>query len=168
MVVWSYGSRQVVTQINNCKVAFTITLWRLSGSCCTSHWKDAVYIVSFSKSFFSRCESLKPELVAVEWINCSKKDIRVWASLQLFILRLTRNQQKSANSWAYSLSICKFLRGASPQFFMINPQISTKYCTSLSQNSPKVLFVNFFYVQIWIIALYATFVRRKSMYLRKF
>jgi hypothetical protein len=66
-----------------------------------------------------------------------------------------------------------------------NPHIS-KVCQSVSRKSAiflwlkrkclqntahlclrtvlKVLFVNFFYVQIWIRALYAMFVRRKSMY----
>ncbi len=47
-----------------------------------------------------------------------------------------------------------------------NPQISTKYCTALSQSSPKSrLFIRFYCVQILSRALYSTFVRRKSMYL---
>jgi hypothetical protein len=81
---------------------------------------------------------------------------------------------KSANSWTHSLSqSANFLRWASPyianqQIFMINPQISTKYCTSLSQNSPKNPLCKLFYVKIWTRALYAMFVRRKSLYLRKF
>jgi hypothetical protein len=66
--------------------------------------------------------------------------------------------------------ICKFLRYASLancklQSFMIylqiaKMQISRNYCTTLSQNSTKVVFLKRFlcYVHIWIRALYAIFV----------
>jgi hypothetical protein len=51
---------------------------------------------------------------------------------------------------------------ASPQ--IANPQISTKYCTTLSQNNYEIrLSEGFFYVKIWNKALYAAFVRRKGM-----
>jgi len=49
---------------------------------------------------------------------------------------------------------------------MINAHISAKYCTTLSQTSPKCRLANFYYEQILIEALYAIFVRRKGMYLR--
>jgi hypothetical protein len=71
--------------------------------------------------------------------------------------------------------IRKFLRCASPQIanpqiFMINPQISSKFCTFLSKNSPSSrLFHRIFsYVQVWIREVYVIqyFARRKSMYLR--
>ncbi len=48
-----------------------------------------------------------------------------------------------------------------------NPQISTKYCTTLSQKSPKrFLCKRFISVQIWIRDLYA--IRTKGMNLRTF
>jgi hypothetical protein len=50
------------------------------------------------------------------------------------------------------------------QRVIANSQISTKYCTTLFQNSPKIRFLlDFYYVQIFISALYAIFVSRKSM-----
>jgi hypothetical protein len=77
--------------------------------------------------------------------------------------------------------IRKFLRWASPQiantvrkfyalqyFQIANLRISKKYCTTLSQNSSKVVFLKGFlwYVHILIRALNAVFVRRNNMYLR--
>ncbi len=68
-----------------------------------------------------------------------------------------------------------FLRCASPQItnpqiFMISPQIANlqiyKILQTLSQNSPKVVFLHdFYYVQILIRALYVKY-SRKGMYLR--
>jgi len=52
----------------------------------------------------------------------------------------------------------KFCRCASLQIFIINPQItnqpfSTKYCTPLWQNSPKVIFVNIFLCMHYMLYL---------------
>ncbi len=48
---------------------------------------------------------------------------------------------------------------------MANLQISTKFCTTLSPNSPKSRLVNVFHVKFWVRALYAIFERINSMYL---
>ena len=69
-------------------------------------------------------------------------------------------------------SICKFLccaspKIANPQIFMINPQIAnprtTKYCTTLSQNSHKshTFQIILLFLHNWIRALSAIFVRKK-------
>jgi hypothetical protein len=60
-------------------------------------------------------------------------------------------------------------QNANPKIFMINPQnanpqVSTKYSTTLSHKSPKSRLLHDHYVQIVIGALYATFVRGKVMY----
>jgi hypothetical protein len=81
-------------------------------------------------------------------------DVNIIDGKTNFILKSAN--RKFANSWAHSAianpQIRKFLRYASPQIenpqiFMNNPQIviSTKYHTTLSQNSPKSrLFTRFF------------------------
>ena len=60
--------------------------------------------------------------------------------------------RKSENSWAPSaiknLHISEACKSANPQITRINPQISTKYCTILSQNSentPKSISLNYLY-----------------------
>jgi hypothetical protein len=56
--------------------------------------------------------------------------------------------RKSVNSWAYSAItnpqisyVCQSTNGKSANFYynlqIANPQVSTKYCTTLSQKSPK-------------------------------
>ncbi len=102
------------------------------------------------------------------WIN------QRWAS-KLFWKSANR---KSANYWANPLlQIRKLLMCANPQ--ITNQQILKwlncifanfhKYWTRLSQNSSKCRFkMIFYFVQIWTRALYARFVRRKSMRLRTF
>ncbi len=77
------------------------------------------------------------------------------------------------NSWAHSTSanpqIAQLCQFANPQIFIIKPQISTKYCTTMSQNSPK----NRLFIQFLLrtnfnqsIICYSIFVKRKSLYLR--
>jgi hypothetical protein len=60
------------------------------------------------------------------------------------------------------LSQIQKLRWANPQ--IANPRITTKYCTTLSLNIPKVVFLTDCFIQIWIKALFVILVRRKSMY----
>jgi hypothetical protein len=91
--------------------------------------------------------------------------------------------RKSSNSWAHSAITnpqnflgCASPRITKPQIFMIylqiiNLQFSTKYCTTLSQNSPKTRSAK---ISVKCImckfelehdsAVYAIFVRRNSMY----
>ncbi len=50
---------------------------------------------------------------------------------------------------------------------LILKSANRKHCKTLSQNGPKNrLFKRFFYVRIWIAALYAIYVRRKSTHLQ--
>ncbi len=77
------------------------------------------------------------------------------------------------------LKIHKFLTCARPQISnlqicMTNLQITnylqnfTKYCTTLSQNSPKSCPFKFFLFVLWIRAFYAILLRRKIVYLQTF
>jgi len=95
-----------------------------------------------------------------------------WASKLFFKFR--KSQIRNSLGLIPLSQIRKFLRSASPQIanpqiFMINtqianPQIFTKYCSL--KIFLKVVFLNIFYVQILIRALYSIFARRKRMYLR--
>jgi hypothetical protein len=66
---------------------------------------------------------------------------------------------KFANSWAHSAI-------ANPQIFIINPKISTQYCTTLFQNSHRSsLFTSFLLCTFNYSIIYYIFMR-KSMYCR--
>jgi hypothetical protein len=64
------------------------------------------------------------------------------------LIRGEQANRKSAKSWAQSAIVnqqnlrCASSHIENPQIFMINPQIlqflQNKYCTTLSQNSPKI------------------------------
>ncbi len=74
-----------------------------------------------------------------------------------------------ANSWAHSaIANPQILTFTSPQIanppiFMIDPQISTKHCKTLSQNRSKS---RLFKMIFSFCSLYSKSVRRRSMYLR--
>ncbi len=97
-------------------------------------WKEAPCTSYFQKDCMQKyIIRTVPKPKYKSWYrNLKMLTYQRWASQP----NLKSANHKFGNSWALSaIANLQFLRCASPQ--IENPQISTKYCTTLSQNSPK-------------------------------